>query len=232
MNGLVDEPVVRWITPGEAIKRLGLERTERELFKQLVTELPPDAVSGLVRSDGYAMNGIPQNKGGAAVEMTAYSLDSLRLYLAAAAGPQDDAGETTLRAQIVDLDTEAGLVRLHIHHRLQVPDEAGDPTFRTEDGVLLFSQIRFDERRFLSTYPGASAARPARPRQRSQPSSSGMTDGQIAIWIRSSDVTDMKNGWRLFKVSQGTQSPKKSVFEDVWREVYSQRKRGRPKKAP
>lgn len=232
MSGVVDEPVVRLITPGEAIKRLGLQRTELELFKQLITELPSDAVSGRLRPDGFSLNGIPQNQEGPAVELTAYDLDSLRIYLAAAPRQEVDAGETTLRVQIVDLDVEAGLVRLHIHQQLTTLGEQGDPASRTEDRVLLFSQIRFDERRFLETFPGASPNRPARPRERSRSSSSDMTGEQIARWIQSCDATDMRSAWSLFHIAQGTPCPKKADFNAVWRDLHGNRGRGRPKKVP
>lgn len=230
MNDVVDVQEGRWITPGEAIRRLGQERMDRDLFKQLITEMPLDAMSGLVRSDGFSVNGILQNQEGSAVELTAFDLESLRIYLAAAARHEGDPGETELRVTIVDLDPEGGLVRLHIQQRISKPDDLFHPVIQTEDGVLLFSQIRFDERRFLVTFPKASLNQPAKRGERSKHSSSGMTDEQIAKWIRSSHATDGKSGWALFRVSQGRQAAKKTVFDNVWREVYLHRKRGRPKK--
>jgi hypothetical protein len=230
MNDVVDVQGGRWITPGEAIRRLGQERTDRDLFKQLISELPLDAMSGLVRSDGFSVNGILQNQEGSAVELTAFDLESLRIYLAAAARHQGDLGETELRVKIVDLDPEGGSVRLHIQQRISKPDDLFHPVIQTEDGVLLFSQIRFDERRFLATFPKASVNQPAKRGERSQPCSSGMTDEQIAKWIRSSHATDIKTAWALFRRSQGWQASKKTVFENVWREFHSNRKRGRPKK--
>jgi hypothetical protein len=230
MNDLVYGQGGRWITPGEAIRRLGQERTDRDLFKQLITELPLDAMSGLVRSDGFSVNGILQNQGGSAVELTAFDLESLRIYLAAAARHEGDPGETELRVTIVDLDPEGGLVRLHIQQRISKPDDLFHPVIQTEDGVLLFSKIRFDERQFLDTFPHASRHQPAKRGERSKPSTPGMTDEEIARWIRSCRATDMNNGWKMFRISQGQQASKKTVFENVWREVFLHRKRGRPKK--
>lgn len=232
MSAVVDGQGVRWITPGEAIKRLGQDRPDRYIFKQLVTELSAGAVSGLVRHDGYSVNGIVQNQGGSTVELTAFDLDSLRIYLAAAARHDGEASDAELRVEIIDLDVEGGNVRLSVHHQYPELGDEGDPTVRSEDGIILFSQIRFDEGQFLATYPNASRARPAKRGERSKPPSPGMTDEQIARWISSSDATDMKTGWSLFRDSQGSQTHKKTVFEQVWRWVYSYPKRGRPKKTP
>lgn len=230
MNDLVDGEKVRWITPGEAIRRLEQERTDRDHFRQFITELPFDAVSGRVRRDGFSVNDIPLIQGGSAVELTAFDLDSLRIYLAAAAHPEGDPSEVELRVTIVDLDAEGGFVRLHIQQRIPKLDDLLDPVIQTEDSVLLFSQLRFEERQFLATFPEASPNRPLKRGERSKPSSQSMTNEQIARWIRASDATDMKSGWKLFRISQGQQAAKKTVFENVWREVKGHRKRGRPKK--
>jgi len=230
MNDSAEGRAGRWITPGEAIKRLGQERTDLDLFKQLITEMPLDAMSGRVRADGFSVNDILQNQGGPAVELTDFDLDSLQIYLAAAARHEGDPGDTELRVTIVDLDAEGGFVRLHVQQRISKLDDLLDPVIQTEDSVFLFSQIRFDERQFLDTFPHASPNRPAKRGQRSKHSSSGMTDEQIARWIRASDATDMTNGWKTYRISQGQQASKKTVFENVWREVKGHRKRGRPKK--
>ena len=233
MSAVVDGQGVRWITPGEAIKRLGQDRPDRYIFKQLVTELSAGAVSGLVRCDGYSVNGIVQNQGGSKVELTAFELDSLRIYLAAAARHDGEASDAELRVEIIDLDVEGGNVRLSVHHQYPEMGDEGDPTVRSEDGIILFSQIRFDEGQFLATYPNASRARPAKRGERSKPPSPGMTDEQIARWIHNnSDVTDGKNGWTKFRNAHGEQKPKRWVFADVWRAVHLNRGRGRPKKTP
>lgn len=230
MNDLVEGQGGRWITPGEAIRRLGQERTDRDLFRQFIMELPFDAVSGRVRPDGFSVSGILLNEGGPAVELTAFDLESLRIYLAAAARPEGDPSEFELRVKIVDLDAEGGFVRLHIQRRISKLDDLLDPVIQTEDSVFLFSQIRFDERQFLDTFPHASRHQPAKRGERSKPSTPGMTDEEIARWIRSCRATDMNNGWKMFRISQGQQASKKTVFENVWRMVYPNRKRGRPKK--
>jgi hypothetical protein len=230
MNDLVEGQGGRWITPGEAIRRLGQERTDRDHFRQFITELPFDAVSGRVRSDGFSVNGIPLNQGGPTVEITAFDLDSLRIYLAAEVRYECDNGETELRVKIVDLDPEGGFVKLHIQQRISKLDDLLDPVIQTEAGVLLFSQIRFDERLFLDTFPQASPYQSAKRGERSKPSTPAMTEEEIAISIRSCRATDMKNGWTQFRVSHGQQAAKKTVFENVWREVHHNRKRGRPKK--
>jgi hypothetical protein len=230
MNDLVEGQGGRWITPGEAIRRLGQERTDRDLFRQFIMELPFDAVSGRVRPDGFSVSGILLNEGGPAVELTAFDLESLRIYLAAAARPEGDPSEVELRVKIVDLDVEGGFVRLHVQQRMPKLDDLLDPVIQSEDSVLLFSQIRFDERRFLATFPQASPNQPAKRGERSKHSSSGMTEKDIENWISSSETTDMKTGWARFRVSQGQQAAKKTAFENVWRMVYPHRKRGRPKK--
>lgn len=230
MNDLVDGQKVRWITPGEAIRRLGQERTDRDLFKQLITELPFNAVSGRVRSVGFSLNDIPLNQRGPGVELTAFDLESLRIYLSAAAHPEGDPSEVELRVTIVDLDAEGGFVRLHIQQRIPKLDDLLDPVIQTEDSVLLFNQLRFEERQFLAAFPEASPNRPVKCGERSKPSSQSMTNEQIARWIRASDATDMTSGWKLFRISQGQQAAKKTVFEDVWRQLTGNRKRGRPKK--
>jgi hypothetical protein len=233
MSAVIDGQGVRWLTPGEAIKRLGQDRPDRYIFKQLVTELSAGAVSGLVRCDGYSVNGIVQNQGGSTVELTAYDLDSLRIYLAAATRHEGDTSEAKLRVEIVDLDVEGGTVRLRVHHQYPELGDEGDPTISSEDCIILFSQIRFDEGQFLATYQNASRARPVERGKRSAPSYPPMTDEQITRWIHNnSDVTNVKTGWTNFRNAHGEQIPKRKVFEDVWRGVHLNRGRGRPKKMP
>jgi hypothetical protein len=230
MSDTSDQQASRWITPREAIQRLGEDRTERDILKQLVTDLPFTAVRGHVRSDGFSINGILQNNGSDREDLAPHHLENLRVYLAAAMRQDGDSAGQGLSVEICDLDAAGGLIRLRVCHLLSGLGDLGEPVPRVEEGVILFSQIRFDEQKFLQVYPNASIARPIKRGARGGKASLQMTDEDIARWIRSCGFSDVKSGWIAFRDAFGERSSKKSTFEGVWREVYQHRGRGRPKK--